>query len=155
MSAFQSAINATLALGVPGEMRDDGPARSKIWELYSNGTPNIVGATAFTLYSTTSEAELAAGIAQAGGTGTFVGLLVNPKAYATSGGGTGTLSPTLTLPDYSLGELATVGAFYATLPAACNIGDMVIYNTTTGALATSPANARQASPETQNQMQPG
>ena len=138
---FQSSINATLALGVPGELRDDGPVRAKVYELYSAGVPNIVGQTVFTL--TTAQSEVAAGIAQAGGTGPIAGLLVNPKAYASYGTTSGgPLAATMTLPDYSLAELATTGAYFAALPATAKIGDQVIYDTSTGKIGTMPATTK-------------
>jgi hypothetical protein len=75
-------------------------------------------------------------ITYAGVANPFAGILVNPKGSASFGGTGGPLSPTLTLLDNQLGEIASMGTFFVSLPAACNIGDVVIYNLATGALAT-------------------
>jgi len=130
MPGFQSSVNAGFSLGVPGEPYRDGPMVATSFVLESSGEPNIVGATAYTVTGQ--------GTASAGGSGLFAGILVNPKSYATAGGNSGALSPTLTLPDGTQGELCTTcpGGLVVTLPAAAAIGDNVIYNTTTGALAT-------------------
>ena len=44
-------------------------------------------------------------------------------------------APTLAIPDNTDGEFALMGQYFAALTSAANIGDQVIYNTTTGALA--------------------
>jgi hypothetical protein len=141
---FQKVVNNNMAPGVPGTLYDDGPWRASPWTLNSNGTPNIIGATWYTvssapvLESGTTESGYSWGVATAGGASIVpdAGLLISPHSYATSGTTAGTLQPTLTLPDLVTAELATSGAFWVTLPAACNIGDVVTYNITTGALAT-------------------
>lgn len=137
-------LRFALPAGVPGDMAYDGPLRSRPWTLQSSGTPNIVGATGYTV---TSE-----GIARAGGgtatglvTVPFAGILVNPKAYTFGYGVVSTpsnpigpdfvLYPTMTLPDGSLGELATMGTFFATSVLAAAVGDLVTMHTTTGALS--------------------
>ena len=63
------------------------------------------------------------------------GVLVSPKEYALFGSG---LTPSLTLADQTQAELMTVGIVIVRVPAACAIGDYLIYNDTTGALATMP-----------------
>lgn len=130
--AFQSTINSVLGLGVPGELFSDGPVRSRVYELDSaDAAYNIIGATLFTIKSE--------GVAQAGGTGAFIGLLVNPKAYSSSGtSADGTLAPTLVLPNKVMAEIAKMGEFVVKLPAAAAIGDLVAYDTTTGAISTVP-----------------
>jgi hypothetical protein len=63
------------------------------------------------------------------------GFLAAPKNYALTGTSSGTLTPTLNLPDYSSGELIRMGAFVAYMNGAANIGDQVQYNVVTGALS--------------------
>jgi hypothetical protein len=127
--AFQSSVFLAQGFGVPGELYTDGPHRAESFILESaSAAYNIIGATAFTV---TNE-----GIAAAGGTGVFAGILVNPKVYATSGTVSGALAPTLTLPNETQAELLTMGSIVVTLPAAAAIGDSVIYDNTTGALST-------------------
>lgn len=127
MSIPQTVVNAVLATGVPGELAYDGPHRAFPWQLQSTPEPNIVGATAYTVVSE--------GIAMAGGTGEFAGILINPKAYANFSANGG-LAPTMTLPDNTIAELLIMGTIYATIGTAAAIGDLVEYNTTTGALQT-------------------
>lgn len=128
---FQSTVSVKSAAGVPGEFYDSSPYRALSYVIDSaSAAYNIIGATMFTV---TSE-----GIAEAGSGGIdFAGLLVNPKAYALEGTSAGgTLAPTLTLANDTQAELATEGRFWVTLPASATIGDLVIYDNTTGAIAT-------------------
>jgi hypothetical protein len=142
-NSFQQSINIYTAFGVPGEISFDGPIRSKMYNLFSNGTPNIVG-YAYTISQGDNPDPAGdtpnAGNATVGGTGVFAGILVNPKAYVNFGTtAQGPLGPTLALPDYTLGELMDFGECFASLPGPANPGDLVCYNTTTGALSSIPA----------------
>ena len=132
---FQTTVNLTYAYGVIGELISDGPLRVTRRTLNSSGTPNIIG-YAFTLNNST-------GVASVGGTingssTLFGGILAFPKDYASYGTTAGTLAPTLTLADNADGDLALMGTMVAYLNNACNIGDLVTYNTTTGALYSVP-----------------
>lgn len=132
---FQTAVNIQLAFGIPGALYDDSPVRSTPWELVSaSAAYNIIGATAYTATTADPGDSSAAGIAAAGGTGQFVGILANPKVYATSGPSTGALNPTLALPNYTIGELVTMGHLIVALPGPAAIGDKVCYDQTTGRL---------------------
>lgn len=130
--AFQSTVYLDNPLGVPGEILLDGPTRSAPFTLVSaSAAYNIVGATAFTVSSE--------GVAAAGGAATlpFAGILAQPKRYASYGTSAGgPLAATMTLPNQVVAELINMGQIVVTLPAAAAIGDLVTYNTTTGALAT-------------------
>src|SRR5262249_13578815 len=105
--------------------------------LNSSGTPNLVG-NAFTATSggnpDPSGNSANAGSAQVGGTGTFAGILINSKDYASYGTTSGALNPTMTLPDKSIGFLATMGQCFANLPGPANPGDLVTYDPATGNL---------------------
>ena len=125
--AFQSVVSLTQGYGVPGSLVYDGPVRSAPWTLISTPEPNVIGATAYTAVSD--------GIAMAGGVGAFAGILASPKSYTA---GLINVGSTMTLPDETIGELATMGQFLVTLTTAANIGDLVTYNTTTGALGSVP-----------------
>jgi hypothetical protein len=134
--SFQSTVYAARALGVPGELRDNTPYRVAPYILNSaSAAYNIIGATAFTVSGE--------GVAAAGGTSLtpFAGILAQPKEYATAGTTTGALTPTLTLRNNEVANLLIMGDIVVTLPAAANIGDLVTYDTTTGALATTPASS--------------
>lgn len=127
---FQSAVFIQQGGGVPGELFSDYPKRAQSFTLNSaSAAYNIVGATAYTIS--------AEGVARAGSGGTlgFAGFLFNPKVYALQGGTT-PLAPTMTLPNQTQAELITEGSLWVTLPGAAAIGDLVIYNNTTGAIST-------------------
>lgn len=134
---FQSTVNTELGFGLPGELFDNTPRRSAPWELYTASHPeyNVPG-RAFTATTADPADGSASGVAVAGGTGVFVGLLANPKVSAGYGDSTGTLAPSTALPNYSIGELVTMGHIIVAVPAACSLGDQLQYNTTTGVLGT-------------------
>lgn len=134
---FQTTVNQNYAFGVPGEILLSGPWRSAPYNINSaSAAYNIIGATAFT----TSDGVAAAAGGVIGNGVVFAGILANPKEYATYGGSTGPLSPTLTLPNNWIGDFCTMGLLLATLPAACAVGDQVLMDTTTGALSTMSPN---------------
>jgi hypothetical protein len=129
---FQTAVQIFQGMGVPGEQYSDSPLRAQSYTINSVlASYNIIGATMCTV---TSQGFCAAG--NAGGTAVFAGLLVDPKDIAFFGSGGIPLNPTLTVPDFTQVECATMGTFVVTLPAAANIGDWVIYDNTTGAIST-------------------
>lgn len=129
MSApFQTVVSYLTGQGVQGDLYGDQPVRCLPYILNSINAANNIFGNAFTVTSQ--------GVAEAGGTGVFAGFLVNPKNSALFGNGVYALSPSIALPNGSQAQLLTMGLFYATLPDAANIGDLVVYNTTTGALQT-------------------
>jgi hypothetical protein len=132
MPGPQSVVNNQLASVMPGAPYLDGPVQAAGWQLESSGIPNIIGATAFTA---TSE-----GLAAAGGTNSFAGILANSKVYASYGtSGGGPLSPTMTLADGAVGELVTMHTGLAvTVTTSWNIGDKLVFLNSTGALSTLP-----------------
>jgi hypothetical protein len=126
---FQTAVQLQQGFGVPGELFTDGPYRAESFIINSaSAAYNIIGATVCTVSSQ--------GVVAAGGTGAFAGFLVNPKGQALLGTSSGTLNPSLTVPNYTQVEVLSMGTIIVTLPAAAAIGDLVLYNTTTGALST-------------------
>lgn len=128
--AFQSSVSLLQGFGAPGELFQDAPWIVLSYTLVSGVQPNIVGATAYTITSQ--------GVAQAGSGGTlgFAGILGIPKSYSLFGTGGVPLAATLTLPNQTQAEIVSEGMMIVTLPAAANIGDYVIYNNASGALAT-------------------
>lgn len=131
MSAFQSTINQTYAFGVIGELIQDGPQRVSSRIMNSSGTANVIG-YAYTRSNTTDICTVGGAITN--GSTVFGGILSMPKSYASNGTTAGTLVPTLTLPDNAQGEFLEMGTMVVALTTACNIGDLVTYNLTTGAL---------------------
>jgi hypothetical protein len=129
---FQSEVFLQQGFGVPGEQYSDGPWRAQSYSIDStDATNNIIGAT---MCSITSQGVCAAG--NTGGTAVFAGLLVDPKDIALFGSGGIPLNPTLTVPNFTQIECATMGSYVVTLPGAAAIGDWVIYDQTTGAIST-------------------
>ncbi len=122
---FQNTVRAEMILGVPGELFTSGPTRVAPWSLLSD-KPNVIG-YAYTFVSK--------GVAQVGGIGPFAGILIHPKHYASCGTAEGILAPTLTLPNNSIGELLTMGEIIVNLIPPAEVGYVVIYDTTTGALS--------------------
>lgn len=129
---FQQSVFINQGAGVPGEQYSDSPWRAQSFTINSaSAAYNIIGAT---MCSVTSQGFCAAG--NAGGTAVFAGLLVDPKDVALFGTGGIPLAPTLTVPNYTQVECATMGSYFVTLPASANIGDWVVYDNTTGAIST-------------------
>ena len=128
---FQTAVFQQQGSGVPGELYVDYPRRAQSFTMFNSGHPeyNIVGQTCYTITSP--------GFAQAGNGGTlgFAGFLFNPKVYSLQGTVAGTLNPTMVLPNYTQGEFITEGSIWVNLPNTANIGDLIVYDNTTGAIA--------------------
>jgi structural protein gp24 len=128
---FQSTVAFNQGFGIAGELFDDSPYRAEPFTIVSDDATNNVFGRAFTV--TASEQ----GIAQAGGTGVFAGFLINPKGNTTSGTVSGgSLAPTLTIPNQTEAEILNFGCIIVSLPDAAEIGDLVMYDTTTGELST-------------------
>lgn len=134
---FQSAIAFNIAFGIQGEIVYDGPIRSAPWQLISTPQANVIGATACTITSgPTGVNGDNCGIAAAGGTAPFAGIISNPKVYVNFGN---LSTPTMTLPDDTVAELVTMGQMLVKLTTAALPGDMVVYDNTTGALSSVPS----------------
>lgn len=132
---FQSSVALQQGFGVVGEIFLAGPTRAQSGIIDSDGVtnPNRVGRV-FT------QVAAADGHCTIGGSGKFYGILSNPKVYPSYGAASGTLAPTLDLPQYAQGEFVqeSTGLIVA-LDAAANIGDEVDWDTTTGALTARPS----------------
>jgi hypothetical protein len=129
--ALQTTVYAAQGFGVVGEVYDDSPLRAQPFTLVSAlASYNVFGRG----FSVTSQ-----GVANAGntaGTQKFAGILINPKAHALFGDGTGPLNPALVLPNQAVADLCTMGQVVVALPGVAAIGDLVCYNNTTGVLTT-------------------
>lgn len=139
MSAVQTTVNINYGFGVIGEVIQDGPTRASSRIVNSSGTANVIG-YAYTRSNTTDICTVGGAITN--GSTVFGGILCNPKEYASYGTTSGTLQPTLTVPDNWQGDFLEMGTIVVTLTTAANIGDLVTYNLTTGALgAVAPGSA--------------
>lgn len=129
--SFQNTVQINMGAGVPGEQYSDGPWRAQSYTIDSvTAADNIIGTT---VCSITSQGFCQAG--NPGGTSIIAGLLVDPKNIALFGTGGSPLSPTLTVPNFTQVQCATMGSYFVTLPGAANIGDWLTYNETTGFLS--------------------
>jgi hypothetical protein len=138
MTDLQTSVSIYNALGIPGDIAFDGPIRAKAYNLNSSGTPNVIG-YAYTVSSganpNPAEDSGVAGTARVGGTGIFAGILINPKEYPLRGTALGgPLAASLVLPDYAIGDLLTMGEVFVNLPGGANVGDLVTYDSSLGAL---------------------
>lgn len=140
VATFQSTVRIDQTTGVVGEVIRGGPQRGRPGILSSTDAANNVIGRAFRVV-TGSDTDVTADAA-----GAFAGILANPKVYATQGATTGTLDPTLILPNETEAELLTMGTIVVDLSTAANIGENVYYADATGILAagtTAPANHTQ------------
>ena len=123
---FQTVINVEYGAGLPGGLATDAPFRAQPAELVSaSAAYNVVGATAYTITTADPGDNSASIVAAAGGTGVFAGVLMNSKVYATSGPSTGALNPTMTLPNYFIGELLQSGDIWVTLANSAAVGELI------------------------------
>lgn len=122
---FQASVNLNQAAGRAGDIFGDGPTRAFSYVLNSGSQANTYG-NAFTLDSE--------GIAKVGGTGEFVGVLVNSNTGVSYGTTSGSLAPTMNAPEDSQGDLLTMGRVWCSMATSSTIGNQVIFNQTTGAL---------------------
>lgn len=131
--AFQSTIRQFATDAFPGDFVLDGPVRSQpVLLATSDPTLNVIG-RAVTLSASTD------GVAVAGGTGVFGGILTNSKQYASLGGSSGPLSPTLTLPNNLPVQATTFAPGIAVITTTtANVGDPVAFSQLTGEIGAAP-----------------
>lgn len=126
---FQTTVFLATGAGMVGEMYTDGPSRGQSYIIVSGDATNNVVGRGFTLTSQ--------GVAAAGGTNPYVGILAGPKLQplqGTSAGGS--LAATIILPNNVQAEIISMGSIWVNLPGAANVGDSVLFDNTTGALTT-------------------
>lgn len=125
--AFQTSVNFNQGFGVIGEIITTAPTAVQPATLNSGTAANNVFGRAFTWSS---------GKAAAGGVGAFLGIMVQPKENASNGTSVGgTLAATLTLRNGEKASFLTMGDVLVDVGGAASVGDLVVYNTTTGVLA--------------------
>ena len=132
--SFQQTVNVGLNIGVIGDILLDEPHREQPVTLDANG--GTLG-NAFTKSNTTGIATQGGAITN--GSTVFAGIAVNPKIEPLFGSAaTNPLSASLTLQGNSQAVMLTMGSCVVSLAQAFNIGDLVQYNLTTGALGAYP-----------------
>ena len=132
---FQSTVRFDMAFGVPGDIMYDTPHEAQAGLIESaSAAYNIIGATAFT-QPKAGGAVAAGGVISAGNP--FFGILANSKVYASFGTvANGPLAATMTLANEVEAEFLRRGAICIKLAAACSIGDLLQFDTTTGVIST-------------------
>jgi len=129
--SLQQSVAFQTCFGVPGDFYDNSPRRVDPWTINSpDPTQNVFGR----VFTNLNPALV--NTARAGGTGLFAGYLVASKDYALTGVLGNALAPSLVLPNFEIGQLCTMGNIVVQLASPAQIGDLVIYNTTTGVLGT-------------------
>lgn len=128
MAIPYTAINQ-LVSGIPGEQAFDGPTRALAALLNTTAEANNVFGRAFTYRDEAVESV------QAGGTGLFAGIMINPKAYLLDVG-------------YALNgtqaEFGFMGEWFVSLTTTgATIGDLIYFVNATGELGHGTAGAGQ------------
>lgn len=133
--AFPSSVISLLVSGIPGEIAFDAPYTGITAIVDTTTEANNVFGRAFT-YKTESVESV-----QAGGTGLFAGLMVNPKAHAIN-----TLAATTdSVSNGRMAEFCVKGEVYVLLSVgtAVTIGDPVYFVNADGTLGAGTAAAGQ------------
>ena len=133
--AFPSSVISDLVSGIPGEIAFDAPYTGITAIVDTTTEANNVFGRAFTYKNEAVESV------QAGGTGLFAGLMVNPKAHAIN-----TLAATTdSVSNGRVAEFCVKGEVYVLLSAgtAVTIGDPVFFVNADGTLGAGTAAAGQ------------
>jgi len=130
--SFQSTSYQLAGFGVPGELYRNSPFSAEALTINSvNPANNIIGSTVATWQPSQGENYVAAGKG-ADNSSAFAGFLASPKSLALY---SGTFSPSLTVANNTQVTIVEMGVMIVTFSVAANIGDWVIYNTTTGQIS--------------------
>lgn len=133
--AFPSSVISDLVSGIPGEIAFDAPYTGITAIVDTTTEANNVFGRAFTYKNEAVESV------QAGGTGLFAGLMVNPKAHAIN-----TLAATTdSVSNGRVSEFCVKGEVYVLLSVgtAVTIGDPVFFVNADGTLGAGTAAAGQ------------
>ena len=135
--SVQSSVAAQMGFGVVGEAFLDRMNRVQPGILDSASAANNVFGRAFTVKNGADGTPGSAITVEAGGTGNFAGILVNPKnhaSYGTRAGGP--LAPSLVLPNDVIAEFCKdADGVIVAFTAAADEGDWVEFVQATGVLA--------------------
>lgn len=126
---FQSTVNVTTNLGVPGDIILDEPSRIEPATLATNGTLGY-------FFTKANDTDLASvGGSLTAGSIVYGGIAVLPKIEPLFGSSAfNPLNPGLGVAANEQVALLTFGSCVVNIPNAWKVGDFVQYNTTTGVL---------------------
>lgn len=128
---FQSTIEFFSGSGIPGELYTSAPVIAEAFTIVTTDHPeyNVFGRA----FSQTDQNIASAG--QPVGS-VYKGIMFGPKNNISLGIVGAPLSPTLTIPNETIAEIASEGTLFVELPDTASIGDVVIFDIATGELAT-------------------
>lgn len=122
--AIQKSVNQYQVLGVPGEFADDSPHRCAPYSCLANGDAQPTVGCAFTQGTADNEAVV-------GGTGAYLGVLVEPKQYANYAN----LNPSLAVNPGTFGEICDMGHIYIASATEVKPGYVAAFDNATGAIS--------------------
>lgn len=120
----QTSVGQYQVLGVPGEFADDSPHRCAPYACLANSGAQPTVGYAFTQGAADNEAVV-------GGTGAFLGVLVEPKQYANYAN----LNPSLVVNEGTFGEICNMGHIFVKSATAFKPHYVAAFNNTTGEIS--------------------
>lgn len=123
--AFQTSVNQYQVIGVHGEFADDSPSRVTPYSCLANSSAQPKVGCVFTQGTNDNEAKV-------GGSGAYLGVLVEPKQYANYNGD---LSATLAVNPGTNGEICSMGHIFIKSPTAFKPGYLAEYEPATGVIS--------------------
>lgn len=121
----QTQVNQYQVIGVPGEFADDSPSRVTPFACLANSTAQPTVGYVFTQGTADNEAKV-------GGSGAYLGVLVEPKQYANYNGD---LSATLAVKPGTNGQICSMGHVFVKSATAFKPGYLAEYEPATGAIS--------------------
>ncbi len=122
--AFQTSVNQYQVLGVPGEFADDSPSRVAPYSCLANSGAQPTVGCVFTQGTADNEAVV-------GGSGEYLGVLVEPKQYANYAN----LNPSLAVNPGTNGEICSMGHIFVKSATAFAPGYLAEYEPATGVIS--------------------
>lgn len=120
----QTSVNQYQVLGVPGEFADDSPSRVTPFSCLANDTAQPTVGYAFTQGTADNEAVV-------GGTGAYLGVLVEPKQYANYAN----LAPSLQVNPGTNGQICDMGHIFVKSATEVKPGYVAAFNPATGEIS--------------------
>lgn len=120
----QTSVNKYQVIGVPGEFADDSPSRVTPFACLANSTAQPTVGYVFTQGTADNEAKV-------GGSGTYLGVLVEPKQYANYNN----LNASLEVKPGTNGEICSMGHIFVKSATAFEPGYLAEYEPATGAIS--------------------
>lgn len=120
----QTSVNKYQVIGVPGEFADDSPSRVTPFACLANSTAQPTVGYVFTQGTADNEAKV-------GGSGTYLGVLVEPKQYANYNN----LNASLEVKPGTNGEICSMGHIFVKSATAFKPGYLAEYEPATGAIS--------------------